>query len=144
MKAGTVVVALASLLLAGLALAGVAAADSSLELPRESVWEGRYLCAQGSTALTLTVQPIGGDAVRATFAFGPTPETPDVPRGSYTMLGTLSAGSRTVHLVPERWVAQPPGYVMVGMTGTFDVARGVMQGSIDHPSCGPFQLRRVR
>lgn len=132
------------LALASALLAGVAAADSSLQLPSESVWEGRYLCAQGSTGLTLTVRPVGGDVVTAIFAFGPTPENPDVPRGSYTMRGTLSAGSHTVHLVPERWLAQPPGYVMVGMTGTFDVARGVMQGSIDHPSCGPFQLRRVR
>ena len=140
----TLPTALSVLALASVLLAGVAVADSSLVLPTESVWEGRYLCAQGSTALTLTVRPVGGDVVTAIFAFGPTPENPDVPRGSYTMRGTLSAGSHTVHLVPERWLAQPSGYVMVGMTGTFDVQRGVMQGSIDHPGCGPFQLRRVR
>lgn len=133
-----------ALSLSTLLLAAVASADQTLELPVESVWEGRYLCAQGATALTLTVRPAGPDAVTAIFAFGPTPENPEVPRGSYSMRGLLSAGSHTVHLVPERWIAQPRGYVMVGMSGTFDVQGGTMQGRIDHPSCGPFQLRRVR
>ncbi|AKF05026.1 hypothetical protein [Sandaracinus amylolyticus] len=112
--------------------------------PNESVWQGRYVCAQGVTGLTLTVRPVGADRVSATFSFYAVPENPDVPSGSYTMTGLLSATSEVVQLVPERWVQQPRGYVMVAMSGTFDVAQGVMRGRVDGPGCTEFQLRRMR
>ena len=112
--------------------------------PDESIWQGRYVCAQGVTGLTLSVRPVGPDRVSATFTFYALPENPRVPTGSYTMTGVLSPSSEVVSLVPERWVQQPPGYVMVAMSGTFDVSAGVMRGRIDGPGCTEFRLYRMR
>src|SRR5258706_14845430 len=38
--------------------------------PAHSVWKGRYMCAQGPTALTLTMDH-DGPTLAATFDFGP-------------------------------------------------------------------------
>jgi hypothetical protein len=118
--------------------------SNAAALPPRSAWEGRYVCAQGVTGLVVTIDPIGAEEVAATFRFFAVAENPSVPSGSYTMRGVLSAGTGAVQLVPERWIQRPPGYVMVGMTGLFDLRSGVMQGRIDAPSCGPFELRRTR
>lgn len=127
-----------------LLVAAVAHAKGPTLPPDESIWQGRYVCAQGVTGLTLSVRPVGADRVAATFTFYAVPENPRVPTGSYTMTGVLSPTSEVVNLVPERWVQQPPGYVMVAMSGTFDVQRGVMRGRIDGPGCTEFALHRMR
>lgn len=135
---------LAALPVIALVLLAAAPASAGPTFPEVSVWEGRYVCGQGLTGLTLTIRPTGPDRVSAIFAFHADPANPGVPSGSYSMTGVLSASSEIVHLVPERWIQQPAGYVMVGMSGTFDVRGGVMRGRIDHPSCVDFELRRVR
>ena len=53
-------------------------------------------------------------------------------------------GDGTIELAPERWLEQPDGYVMVGMTGLLDRASGVMRGRIAAAECEGFELHRVR
>lgn len=108
-----------------------------------TVWEGRYVCAQGVTGLTLELRGSGGADVAAVFRFYAVPENPTVPSGSYTLTGVVR-GDGAIDLVPERWIEQPHGYVMVGMTGVLDAATGVMRGAITNPACAAFDLHRVR
>lgn len=108
-----------------------------------SVWEGRYVCLQGVTGLTLELTGSGGPSVAAVFRFYAVPENPTVPSGSYSLTG-LVRGDGTIDLTPERWFEQPPGYVMVGMTGLLDPTTGIMRGMITNPDCAAFDLHRVR
>jgi len=109
----------------------------------QSVWEGRYLCPQGVTGLTLELTGAGGAEVAAVFHFYAVPENPDVPTGSYTLRGVVR-GDGTIDLSPERWLEQPYGYVMVGMTGFLESASGIMRGRIAAAECDGFDLHRVR
>lgn len=109
----------------------------------DSVWEGRYLCPQGVTGLTLELSGGSGAEVAAVFHFYALPENPTVPTGSYTLRGVVR-GDGTIDLLPERWIEQPYGYVMVGMTGVLDRVSGVMRGRIAAPECDGFDLHRAR
>lgn len=108
-----------------------------------STWEGRYVCTQGVTGLTLELRGTGGTSVSATFQFYGVPENPGVPTGAYVLTGVIR-GDGTIELVPDHWLAQPERYVMVGMWGVLDRASGVMRGAITNPACAEFDLHRVR
>src|SRR5512140_500761 len=113
---------------------------------RTVTWQGFYVCAQGRTALTLTVT---GDpaALDGTFEFGPLPENPTVPHGKYAMRGTavrLDAGEYKVALQPARWIEQPPGYVMVGLEATSSREHDALVGRITDATCGEVALSRLR
>lgn len=109
----------------------------------QSVWEGRYLCPQGVTGLTLELAGRSGSEVGAVFHFYAVPENPGVPTGSFTLVGVVR-GDGTIDLSPERWIEQPANYWMVGMTGFLDRSTGVMRGRITNPECDLFDLHRVR
>ena len=47
---------------------------------------------------------------------------------------------RSLALVPGAWIARPPNYVSVGMSGV--VNGTAYRGRIDNPSCGQFIVRR--
>jgi hypothetical protein len=71
------------------------------------VWEGTYLCAQGRTALRLTLDRTCDRDGRAcslegVFDFGPLATNPNVPHGSYRVAGTMTTNSR------GQWVLASP------------------------------------
>ncbi len=115
-------------------------------LPAHTLWQGRYICAQGPTGLALTLD-LGGGRASAVFDFGALPENPTVPSGRY-----LVAGSALVHgdgvvdvaLAPDRWIAQSPGYVMVGLVASIDPGGRVLRGRIENPDCTGVELFRVQ
>ncbi len=109
------------------------------------VYQGRYLCSQGITGLTLTLKGTPEGNVEATFDFYAVPENPGVPSGSYLMTGIFFSDA-SLHLDPVRWIRQPPGYVMVPMRGkiTEEEGRLVYKGTIPEPGCGAFYVVRVR
>jgi hypothetical protein len=117
-------------------------------LAAHTLWNGRYECAQGVTGLSLTLDLEAGGRASAVFAFGAPPENPTVPAGRYLMTGHFdpSPDGRVtfLSLVPDRWLAQPPGYEMVGLTASIDASARTMQGRIDHPSCTVLALQRVQ
>lgn len=117
-------------------------------LPAHTLWNGRYECAQGVTGLMLTLDLDGSGRASAVFDFGAAPENPTVPTGRYLMTGRFDPtpdGSGTyLTLVPDRWVLQPPGYVMVGLTAAIDASARSMQGRIDNPSCTVLALSRLQ
>jgi hypothetical protein len=115
-------------------------------VPAHTLWQGRYVCAQGTTGLSLTLDLAGGGA-SAVFDFGAIPENPTVPSGRYLVVGTALVrgdGGLDLALAPDRWIAQPPGYVMVGLVASIDPSAHVLRGRIDHPSCTGVELFRVQ
>jgi len=105
-------------------------------------WTGRYICAQGVTALRLDVSRGSGNQIAATFNFGPTPENPEVPKGAYTMAGTFDPASRHMTLKGVEWIEAPFLYVMVDLDGRINAAGNVIAGDVPGPGCTVFELRR--
>jgi len=115
-------------------------------LPIHTVWEGHYFCSQGKTfmRLTLDTNP-GGEAVMM-FEFGPLPENPPVPTGSYQLIGTHVAsddGSLELELTPDKWIVQPPGYVSVSISAEIDSEHQTISGKLNNANCGELEGKRV-
>jgi hypothetical protein len=107
--------------------------------PQRAIWRGYYTCAQGVTALELTIVTRGGDAT-AVFSFGPIDANPTVPHGSYSMVGTArdDGGKLAYQLEPDAWIEQPTGYIMVGLHAA-SADRVHLHGRVDHASCGALE-----
>lgn len=107
--------------------------------PLRAGWafSGSYLCAQGDTAVTLRVLDVRGTSVRTEFVFA---HAPTAVAGRFTLRGTCVGDEVT--LVPEAWVQRPDGYIMVGMRGALSAGATRYEGTMMHPSCGTFALRR--
>jgi hypothetical protein len=101
-------------------------------------WEGRYTCSQGLTGLDLKITR-SGKSLSARFSFYPLASNPTVPVGIYTMRGTYRSASRIV-LRRRRWILHPPGYVMVGLSGS--LSRGRFRGRVHGPACTTFSLAK--
>ncbi len=107
--------------------------------PQRMIWRGYYTCAQGVTAVELTVVARGGD-VTAVFAFGPIDSNPTVPHGAYSMAGTVrdDGASLIYTLEPDAWIDEPPGYIMVGLRAASS-DRVHLHGRVNHASCGALE-----
>jgi hypothetical protein len=114
--------------------------------PLRSRWSGTFRCSQGITALVLDLTARPDGKVDATFTFGPTPDNPLVPAGTYRLSGTIRAfaeGAFKIELRPERWIGQgPEGYLMTGLSGTSSRRWHRIAGKIEHPGCGELDVRR--
>jgi hypothetical protein len=104
-------------------------------------WRGTYTCQQGVTGLVLRIAG-DGDAVSARFEFSADASNPGVPSGAYTMTGRYEAKTRALSLRQERWIAQPPGYIMVDLEGAMTADGRTLAGRIAYPSCTTFTLSR--
>ena len=106
-------------------------------------WEGEYTCGQGNTGLKLTIKEPSGPTLPAVFEFFPLPGNPSAKKGSYSMVGSRSAGGHVV-FKQEKWIDQPPGYVMVDLEVTSPIDAGTRQlsGDVLDPSCKGFSVRR--
>ena len=108
-------------------------------------WKGIYICRQGITGLTLEITPLEitptATSIGAVFNFYPIPENPNVKSGSFSLTGQLSMDG-SFELTPNRWIEQPAGYVMVGMSGNINFERKELVGSITTSSCSNFQLQK--
>ena len=102
-------------------------------------WIGRYQCAQGTTDLDLRIDAVSGNQIDATFLFA---HGPSGAAGSYRLRGLIgSDGSLTLAPTAEPWIARPPNYIAVGMSGVVDAS--AYRGRIDNPSCGAFIVHRA-
>jgi hypothetical protein len=108
------------------------------------VWTGRYECAQGVSALQLTLDVEPDGRARAIFDFGPLADNPTVPNGSYRLRGTAvpADDAITVSLQPDEWIDQPENYVMVGIQGGIDAQRHSLRGRILNDSCAWLDVKR--
>ncbi len=114
-------------------------------LPVHTVWRGFYDCAQGKTAVQLTLDLDTDGTAKAIFDFGPHADNPTVPPGSYRLVGTsrVDGVKLTFDLTPDQWISQPPGYEMVGVSATTGSRRQRMRGQITNPLCGAFEVQRL-
>ena len=118
--------------------------------PQRTVWQGRYVCAQGVSSVRLTLDGNCNGvscSFSALFEFGPVPENPNVQPGSYSQAGEGHANARgelEMSLQPTQWVQRPPSFVMVGMAATADAQQQQLHGRMDNPGCGEVTLARVQ
>jgi hypothetical protein len=117
------------------------------DAPKYSVWEGRYVCSQGPTAMKLSISTAPDGAARIRFDFSALPENPAVPSGSYQLLGSFivdADGALELTANPDVWFDQPASYQMVGVRAHSDAAHKTMKGRIANDSCGDLELTRRR
>lgn len=119
----------------------VASAGGVLAETHLGTWTGTYVCGQGITGVTLTVEPVDANAVRVVMEFYATAQNPGVPSGRYTLNGVLDPSSGRLRLTPDYWLAQPPGYTMVGLDGYLKGERftGAVTGNA---RCSTFSVTR--
>jgi len=118
--------------------------DRRAQIPRHSVWEGTYVCGQGLSAVTLTLDVDRSNNVTARYDFGPVPSNPTVPTGAYLLTGALEpVGSGfTGELADSEWIVRPTNYFMVPLSiETIDGK--AMTATIRHPSCSGFAATRI-
>jgi hypothetical protein len=110
-------------------------------------WEGTYTCGQGLTGLDLKISRSGhGTGLAATFSFYPVPSNASVPTGVFTMSGSIRPGSRVV-LRYRHWVIQPPGWIMVSLSGSVSGDRfhgRVIGGPGSAPGCTRFSVTKLK
>lgn len=122
--------------LAGLLLVSCVASASS----PNGTWQGQYDCAQGKTALALTITQAGPGRVRALFYFHALASNPRVPSGCFTMTGHYEAAGRRIVLQPTLWLLQPAHFVWIGLVGRIGADGKGMTGRITGPGCTRFAL----
>ena len=106
-------------------------------------WTGAYYCAQGVTAVTLTVQPTGqGNKANALFHFKADKSNPGVPEGCFAMSGTFD--SQQMQFKATDWLLHPAGYVSVDVLGHITPDGQFVSGVVTGPGCGFLSLRRAK
>ncbi len=106
------------------------------------LWVGRYVCAQGVTALELTITGDPKGKLKAEFSFRAAPENPGVPSGRYSMSGSFDDKSLRLNLHAGKWIEAPDGYMMVDLVGRLSTAGDRYSGGIPMAGCTVFDLRR--
>jgi hypothetical protein len=103
-------------------------------------WTGTYYCNQGLTGMRMTITSAGGDEVRALIDFYAVPSNPGVSSGSAEETGNYTATTGLV-LIPDYWINQPFGYVMVGLSAPPPNGNS-MHGIVQGENCTTFSASR--
>jgi len=97
------------------------------------VWRGSYVCTQGNTALTLSIDKETGQKFSGYFHFfPPPPRKPKADEGCYSVEGHRSADGRVV-VTAVRWIFRPPNYETVDLVGELAAAGLSMSGDVQAP-----------
>lgn len=139
MRAPPWLLGLTLLLGGGAASTSHAAPPSGCGILPNTQYVGRYFCAQGWTDMTLTVLDVEGPRVRMQGAFQ---HAPTGTQGAYLLRGTCYPSNGRMTLIPQAWVQQPPGYMMVGLSGIVANNGQSFTGRMLHRSCGEFTFSR--
>lgn len=130
---------------AAFALLGLASPALAAE-PIDGVWEGAYVCGQGKTGLTLTLDGTADGQVTGTFSFWARADNPGVPSGSFAVRGTVTPQGQ-LRLHGDHWISQPADYAMVGLEGTAYLGQNGDKDAItgqvtDLQNCSSWAVRR--
>lgn len=96
-------------------------------------WQGTYVCAQGKTGLTLTVDRQDGHMFSGVFQFYPLRENITVPEGCFTVSGRIRSDG-AIDITGARWIKRPAGYITVDLHGRSSGT--VMSGTVATPGYG--------
>ncbi|KRE16029.1 hypothetical protein ASE66_09655 [Bosea sp. Root483D1] len=122
----------------------VRAQDASAALTGN--WQGTYVCAQGKTGLTLTIDPQDGREFSGVFQFYAVRENITVPDGCFTVSGRIRSGG-AVDIIGSTWIKRPAGYITVDLHGRVGQGGTNMSGTVATPGygnlCSRFELTRT-
>ena len=108
-------------------------------------WQGTYVCAQGKTGLTLTINRQDGDRFSGVFQFYPLRENITVPEGCFTVSGRIGSGG-ALDITGSKWIKRPNGYITVDLHGRVGQGGADMSGTVETPGygrlCSRFELMR--
>jgi hypothetical protein len=108
-------------------------------------YRGTYVCAQGLTAMTLSIRGIGNTTQTGIMTFAPTAESRfRFAPGVYTVQGTFDPQSGELALQPVQWVQQPPGFIFLPMEGSSTDGGDTFTGRMVGGGCGAFRIFRVQ
>ena len=112
----------------------------------EQEYQGVYFCGRQIAHLTLKLLQASADArQRALFVFGPHDNSPGVPSGSFMVEGVVELNGGLMTLVPVRWVSQPTGYQLLGLSGRSDDGGKTFSGHVvPNGTCSRFTLALVQ
>ena len=112
---------------------GCLAIASAADRPEttQGVWEGRFVCGQRTTGLTLTISDV--KEITARRHFYALPENPGVPSGNYELSGRFGPVLGRVDLRPSKWANRLTGYNIVALQGALKEDR---QSSEGRDRCG--------
>lgn len=109
-------------------------------------WQGTYVCAQGKTGLTLTIDRQDGHTFSGVFQFYPVRENITVPEGCFTVSGRIRSGG-AVDIIGATWIKRPAGYITVDLHGRLGQRGTNMSGTVATPGhgklCSRFDLTRT-
>jgi hypothetical protein len=106
-------------------------------------WGGVYQCAQGQTAVVVSLALEKDGAVNGTFAFGNLPGRANAKDGKYRIVGIFDATAGKLRMQPNGWITQPPGYFPVGFTADLDRDAQRLTGHIDFDGCSKISMDRL-
>jgi hypothetical protein len=131
--------------IAALTAAGVTTAIATAPQSLTGTWIGDYVCPQGKTGLTLTIDKQSGPLFTGYFHFYPLPENDRPKEGCYAVSGTIGVDGG-INIVGGRWITQPPNYVVVDLKGAHDPREQSLAGNVisrlgnDPPTCTTFRV----
>lgn len=102
-------------------------------------WKGSYICGQGETGLTLSMEGDDTGLLSAVFSFYPLSGT--APSGVFKMAGVFDEELK-IKLEPEKWISRPDGYYMIDLNGVVDSKNNSMVGWINARGCSTFKLKK--
>ncbi len=109
-------------------------------------WQGTYVCAQGKTGLTLTIDRQDGRAFSGVFQFYPVRDNITVPEGCFTVWGRIGSGG-AIDIVGNTWIKRPAGYITVDLHGRIGQGGSTISGTVATPGhgklCSRFELTRT-
>lgn len=114
-------------------------------------WEGTYTCSQGLTNLKLVIDAQNLDDIDAVFIFSAHPSNPNVPSGSFKMVGTYKSFnspdiSGVLNLQGDSWINRPNGYLTVDLSANVDTQAKSISGNVisSSSSCSTFNITKVK
>jgi len=116
--------------LAALTLVAATAADAQSAPPSMlGTWRGTYICLQGRTGLTLTIDRQTQGQFSGYFYFYPPPDNPALREGCYAVDGSVDLRG-AVTVTAKDWITRPENYVTVGLSGHLALAGQTMSGNV--------------
>ncbi|MFO0659501.1 MAG: hypothetical protein U0165_06695 [Polyangiaceae bacterium] len=104
---------------------------------------GTYVCSQGETDADLEIERVSddGDQIVVDLIFHFKHDAKSIV-GAIRMHGAYDRSTNEIRLSPTEWVQQPPGYIGVAVVATLSANGGIIDGRMDHPSCGSIRVVR--
>ena len=107
-------------------------------------FQGALFCTDGAASLHLQITASSeANRQHAVLSFGPTATNAAVPSGSFITEGTIVLDGGPVELDPVSWIAQAPGWDMLGLVGSSeDNGRTFTGRTVATKQCSSFTMRR--